>query len=366
MRFLDLSVSRQNLSMPLRRLISNGGAQFEREWPYRTGRFADLAVLANGRPVMLFEVKENDVASPRNPAQLADYLHHVATEADPPHFFHLSRYTPISAPPALRAAAQSGRVHDLRYRDLYRAMRDHEGARGQQTPIARMVREYLEDIGVNVYQSLNLDEDRTALTFLVTQMSGFDHFHGLGRLHSADNAMRGPDLLKTLLGNAAAFGDWLAEPNHGLFRQKPKSRFLVTRQYHPRRLASAIASHDKEDDFVEPQRKAVGEGTLHVYTMAALSRSIDGPGKWAYVELGQFVTVSASKREHARTALYAALSWSGGGEAYADGDWLSPFPSEAEATAELCTHLQTAVDQAREEDDYPSIFDRLVIPAART
>ncbi len=367
LRFLDAAAPRPSLSPSLRQSIAHGRAQFEREWPYRPGRLADLGVLIDGQPVMLFEVKEDDVASPRNPAQLKDYLDHVETTPHPPHFFHLSRYTPISALPGLRAAERSGRVHDLRYRHLHKAMREHELAQGHNAPISRMVREYLEDIGVNAYQTLNLTEDRKALTFLVTQMSGFDHFHGLGRLHSADNAMRGPDLLKVLLGNAAAFGDWLAEPNQGLFRQKPKSRFLVTRQYQPKRLESAIAGRDPDDEFFEPGRRAVGEGTLFVYTMAALSRSSEEPGQWAYAELGQLVTVSAAKREPAQIALYAALSWSGGGDhPYADGDWLSPFPSEAEATAELRGHLEKTLRKARKQDSYPTIFDSLVLPPART
>lgn len=352
---------------PVARSILNRQVQFEREWPYKSRlsgsrRAADLAVLLDGSPIVLLEIKEDDVASPGNPAQLKDYLHYIETEPQPPSFVHLSRYTPISALPGLTEAARTGRVRDLRYRHLYTAMRKHM----QDGPLARMVYEYLEDIGVNSYKSIDLDEDRIALTLLVTQMSGFSHRNSLGRLHSAANVLRGPELLKVLLGNAVSLGDWFAEENRSLLKQQPRSRFVVNRRYRPKLLTRAVASHGDSDNLMHPDPSAVGEGTLIVYASASLPSAPTEKGRWAYLELGFLVRVSSVEKERAQLALYGQITWSGGGEVYSEGEWLDAFPSEAEATAEMRSHLKNILRTGRNRASHPAALDDLRVPMART
>jgi hypothetical protein len=136
--------------------IKAGKAQFETERFYTPRRRADLAVLVDGKEVLLVEVKEDDVAAPGNSEQLRDYLAYVFGQADPPHFIHLSRYSPLQSRSALDEVRSSNLVHDLRYRHLFEAIREHELSVKENTPLSRMVREYLEDIGVDAYNSVNI------------------------------------------------------------------------------------------------------------------------------------------------------------------------------------------------------------------
>lgn len=359
------------LSTAQKREIAGGKAQFTREWHYRSElssrhRYADLAVLLDGRPVLLFEIKEDDVASKRNPDQLRDYRHYIAHHSDPPIFVHLSRYTPVTALPEFGAQAWANRVHDLRYRHLFAAMAEHVATSHGDAPVARMVHEYLEELGVNKYRYVDLDGEHEALTFLVTQMCGFSHRAGLGRLHSAERAMLGPDLLKRLLGNAAALGEWVAEGNSGLLKRRPTTRFNATRKYRLDRLTVALQSPDEDDGLVSPSPRAVDQGTLTVYASAALPASADRKGSWAYLYLGQFVSVRAGTVERAQVGLFAELEWSGGGHVEKTSDWFTAFPSEAEATVELRKLIDRALGQASKQNDCPPVFDRLKLPQARS
>jgi hypothetical protein len=358
LRFLrDIKLAPEHLQA-----IRNGTAQIETEWCYTSGRRADLAVLVDGKEALLFEVKEDDLASPGNSEQLNDYLSFITDHPGQIHFVHLSRYSPVGALSSLQVKA---RVHDLRYRHLYDAVSEFGRTSTDKAPLSRMVREYLEDIGVDSYKKISLDQEGDALTLLVTQMSGFDHFHGLGRLHSASNATLAPDLLRRLLGNAVVLGEWLFEANSKVMRQRPKHRFIVQNRCSPRQLKSAISSPDPDDGLVDVPRKAVQEGILSVYASAALEKANSQP--WAYLEIGQYVRVSAAEREKAQIALYAQLLWKGDGLAYEESDdWFTNFPSEGEATSELSRLIRLVLAKARKIDGYPTVFDKISVPMPRS
>lgn len=59
-------------------------------------RIADLAALQASHPIFLLEIKEDDVASPTNAAQLADYMDLTTSSSvsidRQTHFVHVSRY----------------------------------------------------------------------------------------------------------------------------------------------------------------------------------------------------------------------------------------------------------------------------------
>lgn len=345
-----------------RKAIRGGAAQVETEWAYMPGRLADLAVIVDGQAILLLEVKEDDLMSSGNSDQLADYINHVADRSAEIQFVHFSRYSPLRSLGSLRSMPN---VYDLRYRHLFEAVRIHENATGGRAPLSRMIREYLEDIGVDSYKQISLEQELDALTLLVTQMSGFDHFHGLGRLHSASNATLAPDLLRRLLSNAVVLGEWLLEPNASIIKQKPKSKFHVTNRYSATLLKRAISTPDPDDGLVDLPRKAVQEGILSVHASAALDKS--GSQSWVYVTVGQYVTVSAATREKARFSLFVELVWKGGDGVHLESeDWFDTFPSESTATKELRTLLQRALKKAQKLDGSPAVFDKVSLPAPRT
>src|SRR5688572_13217868 len=85
------------LSTTERRALRRGELQVVREMSFLTNqgkrRFADLAVLKGGQPLVLVEIKEDDILSPHNSAQLDDYLAYLSSN-EGTRFFYVSRYSP--------------------------------------------------------------------------------------------------------------------------------------------------------------------------------------------------------------------------------------------------------------------------------
>ncbi len=215
--------------------IRKGGARFEREWPYMPKRRSDLAVLMGEEPILLMEIKEADVDAPGNPAQLDAYIAFIRTRPNPVEFVHLSRYPPLKAQSTLTRESARGNVHDIRYRALFEALQEHEQnqlKKGQKVPVARMIREYLEDIGVAAYRKIDLKTDRRALTFLVAQMANFAYRGtGFGRLQGDGTLKLGLELLNRMLGNVNVFADWVHESNFSNNSQRPGRKFYVNQAY---------------------------------------------------------------------------------------------------------------------------------------
>jgi hypothetical protein len=92
--------------------IRKGEMQVEHEWHFETKqgtkRRADLVVLKGGEPILLVEVKEDDVKNQGNPKQLADYLLMLSATSSPggrqARFVHVSRFSP---PPNDQASAKT-------------------------------------------------------------------------------------------------------------------------------------------------------------------------------------------------------------------------------------------------------------------
>jgi hypothetical protein len=223
--------------------IRKGEMQVEHEWHFETKRGtkrrADLVVLKGGEPILLVEVKEDDVKNQENPAQLADYLSMLPATSSlggqQVRLVHVSRF---SLPPEDQAALQKARkagksVDCLRYRNIYEALRGDSGS------IGSMLREYLEDIMVASYNLIDLapgGQHGTSLAFLLSQMLGC----GLGRLNS-DRAIGDiPHLFKLLFGNLEVLGDWIREHNQGICKTRFSRNFESWPGFNLRALRNAL------------------------------------------------------------------------------------------------------------------------------
>lgn len=362
--------------------IEKGSAQFVCEWPFRgTGgnrRAADLAVLVGGEPVLLIEVKEDDVASDGNVAQVEDYLAFIGSriggDDSPTAFVHLSRYVPL--PSVLDAISRARRdglsAHEVRYRNLHGALV------GVGQPLARMLVQYLEDNGVDAYRVIDLDKDRAALALLLIQVLGFNQHHGLGKLYSEASIAAVPDLMAVLLGNVAVFGDWLQEGNRDVIGRRPTRGFKPEYRYPVTKLKQAVKTLEPDEDGTASLEKApwlIQSGTVWFYTQARLrspkgAKKVLEPGQWLYVDIGYGLSIERNDKEGlGRLWLYSAIHWPGNGDTncYYDTDYLDPFPSEPVAKRYLRDRLRHSINAAKKvtEAPYREVLEHFEPPVVR-
>jgi hypothetical protein len=227
-------------------------------------RFADLAVLRGGLPVVLVEVKEDDWRNKANGAQLSDYLAFLAQNPGV-HFVHLSRYGLTDEDESLIVQARSDgvEVEKRTYRELFLALRK------VRDPWATLIADYLEDIGVTVYKALSFSSpsgERT-LPLLLTQMLGFPHSHGLGRLYS-DGAIRElPSVMAVLFGNLQVLGDWIRSANQDCFSTRFTRKFKS--QPYGNLAAMAKSADDPNDSPVLD--KYIHSGYVYFYTQGRIA-----------------------------------------------------------------------------------------------
>lgn len=350
------------LPTSLRNDIKRGNAQFDCEWEFSTSdgrrKRADLAVLLRGEPVILFEIKEDDIGAAGNIEQLKGYIHFITKSAKSCCFVHLSRY----APP-LQLKAEFKRVGqscgtDARYRNIHKTLSVLDD------PLARMVTEYLEDIGVNAYRDLNLKSDEKAVMYLLTRMFGFPHNHGFGKLYSAATVSRIPEIMGTLLGNLAVIGDWIHEVNRNVIRNSPQGTFQPRTEYDSQKVKV------DEDGHISP--KSVEGGTVYFYSLAKMNPKKPIPGftanDWLYVELGYEFSLAVSDDGPAQLRLYSTLTWRGAGdeesETYARSKILKKFPSEDAARDLLRVCLNETVKNAKDrlKGPYRKVIDQFIVP----
>jgi phosphoglycolate phosphatase-like HAD superfamily hydrolase len=352
--------SKRYLSGNRRRVIRDGRAQYEREWAFRGAqgrRYADLVVLNGGTPIIIFEIKEDDAQASRNSEQLDDYLDYIRknyTSNNTPAFVHLSLYAPSKeAFDKLKRAQHDGFVAiDARYRLL------HEALDSFDKPIARMLVEYLKEIGVTAYRVIDLDRDQNALTFYLVQMLGFRSRTGFGRLQSASAVVRIPKLLEILVGNLNFVGDWLQEANRDLIARRPIPRFRPEPHYNIKRLnatAAQIALSGKTVSALPGAEYIVDAGNVWHYTQARLNGGKNndgplGPGDWLYVEVGYcFSLQRGSKQGMAQPWIYSDIHWRGKADedTYVVSKSLQIFPTEQEAVDLIRTCLKESLKAAK-------------------
>lgn len=307
-----------------------GNYEVEVEWKFPNGRRADLAVLIDAKPIIIFEVKVDDLKSDGNPAQLADYINWVA--CDPGCLFvHVSRYFSQSLSDELARAESSGRIISLRYRNLHDVAQQF--AQEGRSPLAAMLVEFLEEMGVTNYEKVDLETESKALTFLVTQVSGFPHFTGMGRLQDRTTTDLSAQLLARLINNMKAIGEWLFESDSKSFSQKPQTRFKGGVGFLRSDVARQVkreSTEDSEEQIIRIDDRSVAQGWITVFTRASVRRKNDDP-RWTYVEFGFEVMVNREAGARATVRPYAAIYWNGGYEEAFGGPYADfPIADEAE------------------------------------
>lgn len=334
--------------------IMAGDAQFLLEWARVRGRRADLAVLLNGEPVLLFEIKEDDVAAAGNEAQLDDYLTFIARREGKTRFIHLSRYPPKKTLRRLAAAEKNGTAFDVRYRQLLDVLIDRGERSTRASPVGRMIKEYLEDIGVDAFRQIDLTEDSSALTFLLVQVGALKHFTGKRRLQSQISVRRGIALLAELVGNANALGGWLHEANLSLLKQRPLARLRVYPGFSRSDLERQLKKSERDVIYPEP-----GASEAEAYFEA---RSKLPSKDSLYMVFGHAISFDDDMKR-ARTFPFARVEWKGDA-ASADGEYHTVYPSEALATRELASLMRKARTLALKTapTHYHATLKKLVVP----
>jgi len=209
--------------------------QVELEWffpgQHKKKRSADLAVLDGGEAILLIEVKEDDINNSENAAQLNDYLSLISSSSNRCSFAHVSRYAPKQS--ELRAIDLQDNAKSYSYRDVYSAL-PNKG-------FSKMLADYLKDIGVAKYETIDLVKHQKEVSFFLAQALGFPHVNGLGRLYSNNAATVVPEIIKTMYGNAEVLGDWLKSSNRDLLRQKSTRKFFPIQYYDLNALGKEVA-----------------------------------------------------------------------------------------------------------------------------
>lgn len=295
--------------------------------------FVDLALLKNGHPVLLVEIKDKDYAAKKNPDQFKRYVRFVQNfkPLQRPRLVYVSRYT-------------LGNWFDGNAAELILLSYMLNELKKSNGVLSSMIAEYLGDIGVATYQYINQSDDveGKALTFMTSHMLGFPHKHGLGSLHSAERINAIPNLMKKLFANLEVLGLWLKSANPSLF-SKAFTRGFVSNPQYDEKTAKKISNGD---DLY----RCASWGWVTFYTYGALSieKGADGKKCWANVELGyQLILESGQKSKRPDIKLYASFYWQGQDDLIAEKKILGFHPEEHGALVAFRSVLEGALLKAK-------------------
>jgi hypothetical protein len=351
--------------------LLDGKLVIDLEWWFPDkSRRADLALyLEKSHPILLAEVKVEDGLSER---QLDDYISFVKrsksqSETQLKHqtqFLFLSRYAPLLKDAKVLQVAVSDRmpVGELRHGQL------HQILDGCGDTVTRMLREYLEDVGMT-YQNIDLKKDRMAIIHMGSRILGMDNAgHGRVRSHSSIDLV--PNLMERFFGNIEVLATLTYTTNRKIFGNRFRRDFLADRVFDmPKRVRARsfsnkpkarITESEKEKDVLESL--FVTGGTLWFYSSG---RFICPKKRWAYLSIGCYVEMEASKKPD--YGLFAEFEWSGGSDVEWDKrasyETFSKFPNESSAQQMLWRILRTAQTKAKREapPPYRTIFERFVV-----
>ncbi|MEA2832292.1 MAG: hypothetical protein QOG66_494 [Methylobacteriaceae bacterium] len=220
-----------------------------------------------------------------------------------------------------------------------------------------MFRDYLKDIGVTSYQTIDLTKDAKKIAFFLAQALGFPHSSGLGKLHSRIAADEMAEMFRKMFGNLEVIGEWVRNANQTLFthrfvrKYRPAPRFDITA------LKKALASVDEEEDALPGGGKLVRSGYVHFFTTGTFStsnaRSSSKNAKWLQVELGISFWMerdAESKDRPVSIMLYVDFYGNGLREAGTYVENLVRFPTEEQLMRRMKILLEGALAKAIHKD----------------
>lgn len=351
------------LPKELLRSLIQGESQIEHEWPFETkngNKRADIAVLKGGQPVLLIEIKEDDVQAPKNPTQIQDYLSVTTTMLVPREqqirFVHVSRYAlPDREQAMLDKASRNGKlVCQLRYRKIYEILKKSD------SPIGRLIQEYLEDIDVATYEVFDIGSSKGGkpLSFLLTQVLGFRHASGLGKLHSDHAVTEFPKIVKILFGNLEVLAEWMKSVNRTIFRTRFTRKIKPTPYFNLSGLHKALTKKKAsegslgiENELPGTAGQYINSGTVLFYAEGKITnppgkKKALGPSEWLYVEVGYRFDISVGGKEMPPAIYaYASFHWNGSPD-YDRHKKLIGFPTERKALDSLRECLKGAHKKA--------------------
>ena len=224
-------------------LLSSAGLEHDRsdtvtkERPFRgkkQNRRADLAIVTqSGFDRVLIEIKDEDGKQKPNDAQIRDYIAYINASHDEkavrPKLLFISKYAPRPEDEEqLRRGGNS--VYRLRYGDIYEHLRKPQY---ENMPICKMLREYLEEVGV-IYRALE-ERDEESLRYLAQQMLGdMPNVKGFPSARAKAAIMGTAQVVDVLLKDALSLSDWLYDLDKTLFSSRAKVYLSVWRDHDPK------------------------------------------------------------------------------------------------------------------------------------
>lgn len=263
---------------------------------------ADLALIdSTGQPILLIEIKEDDISvKEKNRAQLIQYINYARENSktiNKIRLAYVSRFAPDENILSLIEGSKET-AYEVRFRDILKGLKISTG------PLGKLVRNYLEDIGVATYRHINISSiEGKALTFMTAKMLGFPHSGGLGRNNSVATISTIPDLMQKFFGNLELVGDWVRSSNKDLFSQSFTRDFISRPQYDERTLRNALSNTDHEISHAK-------HGHVNFHCRGTIKTATK---KWAYAELGYNIYLETHQQETRlpKIEFYAQIGWAG-------------------------------------------------------
>jgi len=285
--------------------LKHGEFTFTCEEHFRSGtRRADLAFLHGKSPRLLFEVKEYDHKNSDNDEQISDYLKTISEKKNLGLIF-VYRFNP-EREYFLRLLRRERKgkkpVATIGYTEIYVVLRS------KRRPLADLLCNYLEDIGVGVYQRLNLaadDRQGRSLLFLFIQMLGISEYHGNRQLQSDEAARIMPELIETLFANVEFIGECMRRSNRSLFPKRFWRRFFIEPTFYEEDLYIDLEAKKRNDVGKLPYRgieNYTDGGTIRFCAWSSLSI---GDGRYYRIYLGYQFEIARGQRPPIKAAVFS-------------------------------------------------------------
>ena len=332
--------------------LSAGELTIDLEWCFLDKkRRADLALyLDREYPILLIEIKDEDGLTKSNAAQLKDYVLFVekangrkSTREHHCHFLLLSRYIPRDDD-ALQI--EIAKTKKLPVRQLLHGQ-IHKILAGKGDSVARMLSEYLEDVGMTYRDDIDLNnKDRKTVHYMFNRLLGMSSLEGLGGLAGAPTIEAIPRLMETFFGNLAVLGNWVYAPNSEVLGNRFRRNLYIHPDYNiPKNAFSEKLTTAEKIDAVKQKLSVIG-GFVVLYAVGSLRCP---KGMWATVQFGYCCTIE--KKRKPELNIYVQFDFPGSEKVpervpIASSPAFSKFPDETTAERLLRSCFREAKQDA--------------------